>query len=229
MIRARRCLIASAFPIATARPIVYDSGDYPKACKRRSTRSAASTAFRSSARGRRAREGRYLGLGLGCYVEGTGVGPFESAAVRIDPTGKVYVASGACPQGQGMETIFSQVVADAWKVKPDDVVMALADTSAISIGFGTIASRSTVTLSSAIHFASEILREKVFRHRRQHARMRAGRSRAAQRRDRRGRRARQRGHAGQRRQGRAPGLGSRPPARHARPASRRPITTSRRP
>ena len=82
--------------------------------------------------------------------------------MRIDPTGKVYVASGACPQGQGMETIFSQVVADAWKVKPDDVVMALADTSAISIGFGTIASRSTVTLSSAIHYASEILREKAF-------------------------------------------------------------------
>ena len=95
-------------------------------------------------------------------LEGTGVGPFESATVRIDPTGKVYVASGACPQGQGMETIFSQVVADAWKVKPDDVVMALADTSAISIGFGTIASRSTVTLSAAIHYASEILREKAF-------------------------------------------------------------------
>ena len=111
---------------------------------------------------RHAGEGRYLGLGLGCYVEGTGVGPFEGATVRIDPTGKVYVASGACPQGQGMETIFSQVVADAWKVKPDDVVMALADTSAISIGFGTIASRSTVTLSSAIHYASEILREKAF-------------------------------------------------------------------
>jgi carbon-monoxide dehydrogenase large subunit len=61
-----------------------------------------------------------------------------------------------------METIFSQVVADAWKVKPDDVVMALADTSAISIGFGTIASRSTVTLSAAIHYASEILRDKAF-------------------------------------------------------------------
>ena len=114
-------------------------------------------------RQRQAREqGRYLGLGLGCYVEGTGVGPFESATVRIDPTGKVYVASGACPQGQGMETIFSQVVADTWKVDPSDVVMSLADTSAISIGFGTIASRSTVTLSAAIHYASEPLREKAF-------------------------------------------------------------------
>jgi carbon-monoxide dehydrogenase large subunit len=61
-----------------------------------------------------------------------------------------------------METIFSQIVADAWKVKPEDVVMALADTSAIAIGFGTIASRSTVALSAAIHHASDILREKAF-------------------------------------------------------------------
>src|SRR4029077_11626372 len=108
------------------------------------------------------REGRYLGLGIGCYIEGTGVGPFESAFVRIDPSGKVYVSSGACPQGQGMETIFSQVVADIWKVAPGDVVLSFADTAAIAIGFGTMASRSTVTASAAIHHASERLRDKVF-------------------------------------------------------------------
>jgi carbon-monoxide dehydrogenase large subunit len=148
-------------PYRDGEPIVYDSGDYPKALQRALEAIGGVQAFRT--RQRKAREeGRYLGLGLGSYVEGTGVGPFESATVRIDPTGKVYVASGACPQGQGMETIFSQVVADAWKVTPDDVVMALADTSAISIGFGTIASRSTVTLSAAIHYASEIVREKAF-------------------------------------------------------------------
>jgi carbon-monoxide dehydrogenase large subunit len=148
-------------PYRDGETIVYDSGDYPKALQKALDEIGGVKAFRERQRKARA-EDRYLGLGLGCYVEGTGVGPFESATVRIDPTGKVYVASGACPQGQGMETIFSQVVADTWKVKPDDVVMALADTSAISIGFGTIASRSTVTLSSAIHYASEILREKAF-------------------------------------------------------------------
>jgi len=95
-------------------------------------------------------------------VEGTGVGPFESATVRIDPSGKIYLAGGACPQGQGMETIFSQIVADTWKVDPKDVVVALADTSVISIGFGTIASRSTVNLSGAIYNASEVLQKKVF-------------------------------------------------------------------
>ena len=180
--------------------IPYRDGETDRLRQRRLSQGACSKALDGDRRrrgvprrasARRARQGRYLGLGLGCYVEGTGVGPFESATVRIDPTGKVYVASGACPQGQGMETIFSQVVADAWKVKPDDVVMALADTSAISIGFGTIASRSTVTLSAAIHYASEISAREGLRHRRQHARMRAGRSRAAQRHDRRGRRARQ--------------------------------------
>ena len=95
-------------------------------------------------------------------IEGTGVGPFESAFVRVDPSGKIYVSSGACPQGQGMETIFSQVAADLWKVTPDDVTVALADTAAIAIGFGTMASRSTVTASAAMHHASVKLREKVF-------------------------------------------------------------------
>ncbi len=93
-------------------PIVYDSGDYPRRLEKALDALGGVAAFR--ARQDEAREqGRYLGIGIGCYIEGTGVGPFESATVRIDPTGKMYVAAGACPQGQGMETIFSQIVADA--------------------------------------------------------------------------------------------------------------------
>src|SRR5215469_4755965 len=142
-------------------PIVYDGGDYPAALRQALEAIGGIEAFRQ--RQREAREGaRYLGLGIGCYVEGTGVGPFEGATVRIDPSGKVYVSSGASSQGQGMETIFAQIVADAWRVDPDNVIVALADTAAIAIGFGTIASRSTVTLSAAIHHASAPLREKVF-------------------------------------------------------------------
>ncbi len=148
-------------PYRDGEPIVYDGGDYQGALRKVLAAIGGIEAFR--ARQRAARDhGRYLGLGIGCYVEGTGVGPFESAVVRIEPSGKIFVSGGACPQGQGMETIFSQVVADAWSVDPDDVVMSLADTSAIAIGFGTIASRSTVTLSAAIHGASERLRVKVF-------------------------------------------------------------------
>jgi carbon-monoxide dehydrogenase large subunit len=142
-------------------PIVYDGGDYPGGLRKALEAIGGVEAFRRRQREMR-EQGRYLGLGIGCYVEGTGVGPFEGATVRIDPSGKVYVSSGASSQGQGMETIFAQVVADAWRVDPDDVVIALADTAAIPSGSGTFASRSTVTLSAAIHHASERLREKAF-------------------------------------------------------------------
>jgi carbon-monoxide dehydrogenase large subunit len=148
-------------PYRDGEPIVYDSGDYPESLRQALSAIGGLQAFRERQKAARA-QGRFLGLGLGCYVEGTGVGPFESATVRIDPSGKIYLAGGACPQGQGMETIFSQIVADTWKVDPKDVVVALADTSVISIGFGTIASRSTVNLSGAIYNASEVLQKKVF-------------------------------------------------------------------
>jgi aerobic carbon-monoxide dehydrogenase large subunit len=161
MIRAEEMPYRVGMPYRDGEPIVYDSGDYPGALRQALDAVGGVEAFRrrqSEAR----RQDRHLGLGIGCYIEGTGVGPFESAFVRIDPSGKIYVASGACPQGQGMETIFAQVAADLWKVAPDDVVIALADTAAIAIGFGTMASRSTVTLSAAMHHASERLRDKVF-------------------------------------------------------------------
>jgi len=141
--------------------IVYDSGDYPGALQKALDAVGGVAGFRRRQQEAR-RHGRYLGLGIGCYVEGTGVGPFEGATVRIDPSGKVYVSSGAASQGQGMETIFAQVVADMWQVAPDDVVISLADTAVIPSGSGTFASRSTVTLSAAIHQASERLREKAF-------------------------------------------------------------------
>jgi carbon-monoxide dehydrogenase large subunit len=161
MIRPDEMPCPMGLPYRDGEPIVYDGGDFPGAVEKVLAAVGGLAAFRARQKEARGR-GRYLGLGLATYVEGTGVGPFESALVRIEPTGAVFVTSGACPQGQGMETIFAQVVADAWKVKPEDLVVALGDTSLIAIGFGTIASRSTVTLSAAIHYASERLRTKVF-------------------------------------------------------------------
>ena len=161
MIRPEEMPCAMGLPYRDGEPIVYDGGDFPGAVEKVLGAIGGLPAFRMRQKDARAR-GRYLGLGLASYVEGTGVGPFESATVRIEPTGMVYVTSGACPQGQGMETIFAQVVADTWSVEPEDVVISLADTALIAIGFGTIASRSTVTLSAAIHYASERLRAKVF-------------------------------------------------------------------
>ena len=161
MVRADEMPYRVGIPYRDGEPIVYDGGDYPRALRQALAALGGLAEFRE--RQRVAREkGRYLGLGIGCYVEGTGVGPFESATVRIDPSGKIFVSSGAASQGQGMETIFAQVVADAWSVDPDDVVISLADTAGIAIAFGTIASRVTVTLSAAIHGASERLRAKVF-------------------------------------------------------------------
>jgi carbon-monoxide dehydrogenase large subunit len=161
MIRADEMPYKVGIPYRDGEPIVYDSGDYPGALQKALDAVGGVEAFRRRQNEAR-KAGRHLGLGIGCYIEGTGVGPFESAFVRVDPSGKIYVSSGACPQGQGMETIFAQVAADLWKVAPEDVVISLADTAAIAIGFGTMASRSTVTLSAAMHHASERLREKVF-------------------------------------------------------------------
>jgi len=161
MIRADEMPYHAAILYRDGEPIVYDSGDYPAGLQQALDAIGGIDAFRRRQHEAR-QEGRYLGFGIGCYVEGTGVGPFEGAVVRIDPSGKVYVSSGACPQGQGMETIFAQVVADTWHVAPDDVVICLADTAGIPMGLGTIASRSTVTLSAAIHYASDRLRQKAF-------------------------------------------------------------------
>jgi aerobic carbon-monoxide dehydrogenase large subunit len=160
MIRAEEMPYRVGVPYRDGEPIVYDSGDYPGALDKALRAVGGLDAFRQRQSAAR-RDGRCLGLGIGCYIEGTGVGPFESALVRIDPSGKIHVATGACAQGQGMETIFAQVAADLWRVCPDDVVVTLADTAAIGIGFGTMASRSTVTASAAIHHASERLRGKA--------------------------------------------------------------------
>ena len=166
-VRRRNMIAADEMPYRAGllyrdgEPIVYDSGDYPGALDKALDAAGGLAAFRRRQAEAR-RQGRHLGLGIGCYIEGTGVGPFEGALVRLDADGKIYASSGAAPQGQGMETIFAQIVADQWKVRPEDVVVALADTAAIPIGFGTMASRSTVTVSAALHHASARLRDKVF-------------------------------------------------------------------
>ena len=161
MVRADEMPYSPGIPYRDGEPIVYDSGDYPGALAKALDALGGVEAFRRRQREARA-QGRYLGLGLGCYTEGTGVGPFEGATIRIDGSGKIYVSSGAAAQGQGMETVFAQIAADAWDVTPEDVTVVLGDSAAIAMGFGTLASRSTVNVSAAIRFASDKLRDKAF-------------------------------------------------------------------
>ncbi len=166
-VRFRNMIPADAMPYEVGLtyrdgvPMVYDSGDYPEALNRALDALGGLDDIRARQKTALA-EGKYLGLGIGCYVEGTGVGPFEGASVKIDSTGKIMVAAGACPQGQGHETVFAQFAADMWQVPIEDVFVTVADTGQVTQGYGTIASRSTVTASGAIKIASDTVQEKAF-------------------------------------------------------------------
>ena len=160
MIPPEKIPYAVGLPYRDGIPIVYDSGDYPAALQQAVDALGGLAGFRREQE-EAWRQGRFIGLGLGCYVEGTGAGPFEGATVRIDPSGTIYVATGACAQGQGHETVFAQIAADEWGVNPDQVTVVVSDTASIAMGYGTIASRSAVNSSSAIALASQELRHKV--------------------------------------------------------------------
>lgn len=160
MIPPENMPFAVGVPYRDGIPVVYDSGDFPGSLQRALKALGGLDEIRAEQQQARS-EGRFIGLGIACYVEGTGAGPFEGATVRIDPTGAVYVATGACSQGQSHETVFAQVAADEWGVDPDDVTVVQQDTAAISLGYGTIASRSAVNSSAAIRAACAVLRRKV--------------------------------------------------------------------
>ena len=138
------------------KPLVYDSGDYPKG-QEAALRLADYEDFR--ARQRAAREtGRLIGIGIANYVEGTGLGPFEGVTVRVLPTGKVAVMTGATSQGQGTRTTLSQIIADQVGCHLDDIMMTVGDTGAIAQGIGTFASRQAVNAGCSAQIASQIVR-----------------------------------------------------------------------
>src|SRR5437764_12000716 len=129
------------------RPMVYASCDFPKS-QRRAIELSKYQSFRARQNKARA-EGRYLGLGIGNYVEGTGLGPFEGVTVRVMPNGKVAVATGATAQGQGTRTTLSQIVADHVGCRMEDIVMTAGDTGAISQGSGAFPSRQAINAGSS--------------------------------------------------------------------------------
>src|SRR5438477_12305174 len=106
-------------------------------------------------------EERYLGLGFAAYVGGTGIGPYEGAYVRIEPSGKVFAATGLTSQGQGHYTSFAQIVAQELGCDPGDVTVVTGDTSRFNWGAGTYASRALVTAGNAVGLAARQVREKT--------------------------------------------------------------------
>lgn len=108
------------------------------------------------------RDGRHLGLGLACYVEATGMGPYEGARVEVLPTtGKVAVATGVTTQGQSHRTTFAQIAARELDVSVGDISVVTGDTQAFGWGVGTYASRALVMSGNAIRLAAAKVRAKA--------------------------------------------------------------------
>ena len=97
-----------------------------------------------------AKDRRLLGIGMACYVEMCGFGPYESAMVRVEPSGTVTAFTGTSPHGQGHETTFAQIIADQLGVDFDQVIVRHGDTSTTPMGFGTGGSRSLAVGGSAM-------------------------------------------------------------------------------
>jgi carbon-monoxide dehydrogenase large subunit len=141
------------------KPVIYDSGDYPAAQDSALALSAYDDFPRRQKEARTA--GRYIGIGIGSYVEGTGLGPFEGVTVRVLDDGSVRVASGAAPQGQGHQTLLQQIVADELGAAMEDIRVTVGDTGAIAMGIGTFASRITANAGPSAFIAAQAVRKKV--------------------------------------------------------------------
>ncbi len=152
--------------------LTYDSGDYPAGLKKVLDHVKYEDLRREQADARA--KGRYLGIGMASYVEICGLGPsqvagaigfqgglWESAIVRVHPTGKVQVFIGASPHGQGEETTFAQLVASEIGVDVNDVKVMHGDTDNTPMGWGTYGSRTTAVGGAALILATRKVKEKA--------------------------------------------------------------------
>jgi carbon-monoxide dehydrogenase large subunit len=158
------------FPYESATGFVYDSGDYPRALDL-ALEKLGYAALREEQAAARA-EGRLVGIGLACFTEVVGAGPgkeyaiaglrmFDSAELRVHPTGKAILKLGVKSQGQGHETTFAQIIAQELGIPYEDVEVMEGDTDNTPYGLGTYASRSTPVAGAAAAMISRELREKA--------------------------------------------------------------------
>lgn len=166
-IRRRNLVPAERMPYATPLKtrggiaVTLDSGDYPR-CQQMALDEIGWAGFAERQRAARA-EGRHLGIGVANYVEGTGRGPFEHVSVRIEPSGRIVVATGAAAMGQSTRTMLAQIVAEQLGADMANVEIITGDTAAAPIGIGGSNSRQAVLAGSSAHVAALTVREKVLR------------------------------------------------------------------
>ena len=167
VVRERNLIRPEEFPydhgltFQDGRPLIYDSGDYPESL--RLLRELVDWDGFGSVRAAAAAEGRTVGIGIACYVEGTGVGPYEGGHVQVENSGRVLVSTGLTSQGQGHETAFAQIVAQELGVPLDDVVVTTGDTRRFGYAVGTFASRAAVMSGNAVALAARNVRAKTLR------------------------------------------------------------------
>jgi carbon-monoxide dehydrogenase large subunit len=145
-------------------PIAYDTGDYEGALDTALALARYDERRREQAAERaKGASGRLLGIGVAAYVTLTGLGPYESAMLRIDATGRALLVTGASPHGQGTATALAQIVADELGIRPDDVQVRHGDTALIPFGVGTYASRNAVVAGGAAVVAARAVAAKARR------------------------------------------------------------------
>jgi carbon-monoxide dehydrogenase large subunit len=160
-----------AFPYQTAVALQYDTGDY-EAPLDRALEMIDYKNFESR-RAEAAKRGKYRGIGLSSYIEACGIAPsavvgalggrvglYESAVVRVDPTGTVNVFTGTHSHGQGHVTTFAQIVAEKLGVPIGNVEIIHGDTDRIPFGMGSYGSRSLAVGGAAISKALDKVIEK---------------------------------------------------------------------
>ncbi|MBM4335070.1 MAG: xanthine dehydrogenase family protein molybdopterin-binding subunit [Deltaproteobacteria bacterium] len=172
-VRRRNFIPKDAFPFTTATGAIYDSGDYELALAKALERFDYAGARARQAKARA--EGRLVGIGVATFTEICGLGPstgaspiqrtgsWESGVVRVEPTGNVVITTGVSPHGQGQETAFAQLAADAFGIDVNDVEVLHGDTDVVTHGVGTFGSRGLVVGGTAVHMALEKVLAKASR------------------------------------------------------------------
>jgi carbon-monoxide dehydrogenase large subunit len=140
-------------------PTIYDSGDFPGQFEQALARFGYDE-LRAWCEGER-REGRAVGIGIGCFVEKSGLGPWEYGRVEVESTGAVVVYTGAADVGQGVSTILGQIVADELSVAFERVRVVHGDTAVVPYGMGSFASRGSVLAGNAALLGAQRVKEKL--------------------------------------------------------------------